>query len=159
VSVAGAAVLVVGGVAAAQSSVRSGTYKGRTDKGTPIAFRVSDKGTRISRFRFSGVRLRCSDGVSFRVSGQLSSGREKLVVSPSGRFTVKVRYRDGGRWDVRGRIRGGRASGALRMRVRFNADNEATPDGPIRCDSGRRKFKVRGGSRRRRPEPTFTGKR
>ena len=150
-----AALLALVCAAPAGAAVRSGVYKGSTDDGARVSFRVSDGGTRISRFEFRRLRMRCSDGDRFR-SGRLSSGRRRARISSGGRFAITVRYSDGGRWTARGRIRAGAASGALRLRARFNQNDDAVPNGPIRCDSGRRKFSVRV-RRASRREPTFTG--
>jgi hypothetical protein len=159
VAVAGGAALLAAGAAAAQSAVASGTFHGRTDRGTPVAFRVSHHGRALSHFRFSKLRLHCSDGDSFPISGTMGSGRARVRITGAGRFALEVRRDDGGRWTARGRIDGATAAGSLRLRVRFNAGNQVSRNGSVRCDSGRRRFKVRNRSAaRRRPQPTFTGK-
>ena len=145
-SAAGVAVLLTS-VAVAQGAVRSGGYKGKTVKGSPISFKVTKgkrgRGKAISRFVFSRVTLACSDDRPVVTEGKFSSGRKRLPITRSGRFAVVVRYMNGGRWTARGRVRGRRATGTLRVKVRYNGDDKPTPRGSIRCDSGKLRFKAR----------------
>ena len=142
---AGVAVLLVS-VTVAQAAVRSGTYRGKTDRGTPVGFKVTKakRGKRkISRFNFKRMRLKCSDGKPFTTEGTFTSGAKRLPIARNGKFSVIVTYRDGGKWVASGRIRGRRARGTLRLRVRFDDENIARPHGRVRCNSGKRKFTAR----------------
>ena len=141
-----AVALLAVSVAVAEAAVRPGTYRGKTDKGSPVAFKVTkkgDQGRRISRFRFSNVRLKCSDGTSGVTEKTIGSGPKKIRIGRRGRFGLVVRYTNGGRWTADGRIKGRRAKGVLRLRGRFTSDGEQSPRGSIRCDSGKRKFTAR----------------
>ena len=143
---AGAVALLAVSVAVAEAAVRPGTYRGKTDKGSPVAFKITKKGKqgrRISHFRFSKVRLKCSDGSGALNDRQISSGPKKIRVGRRGGFGLVVEYPNGGRWTADGRVKGKRARGVLRLRGRFTADGEQHPRGSIRCDSGKRKFKAR----------------
>lgn len=139
-------------VAPAGAAVRPGVYQGRADDGARVSLRVGAGGTRVTRFTVRRLRMRCSDGDVFR-TGFLSS-RRPARIGRGGRFASEVRYADGGRLTVRGRLGDSRASGSLRLRVRFNDNDDAVPNGRIRCDSGRRKFSVRASRQR---DPNFTG--
>ena len=147
-----AVVLLTVAVATAQAAVRAGTYKGKTDKGTPITFKVTKKGKakRISHFAFHAskakpVMMKCSDGDRFPIEDKFTSGKKKLPIRRTGKFSVSVTYADGGKWTATGRISGkrSRAKGTLRLRVRFDTNNQPSPTGSVRCDSGKRKFAAR----------------
>jgi hypothetical protein len=148
---AAAVVALAAGVAVADGAVRTGKYTGKHRKGGPVSFKVSKKGKskRISNFRFSKLTLRCSDGQQFVPEGGFGSGRKRLRMGRKGRFTVFVQYVDGGNWTARGRIKGRKATGTVRLRVRFNpsadpdGDDVPAPNGRIRCDSGKVKFSAR----------------
>lgn len=143
---AGAVALLAVSVAVAGAAVRPGTYRGKTDKGSPVAFKVTKKGKqgrRISSFRFNKVTLRCSDGQNALTDKQISSGPKRIVIGRRGGFGLVVDYPNGGKWTADGRIKGGRAKGVLRLRGRFTTDGEQSRRGSIRCDSGKRKFIAR----------------
>jgi hypothetical protein len=149
---AGVASLLVGAVVA-EAAVRTGKYSGKLNKGGPVSFKVwkakRGKARKISNFKFSKATLHCSDGRDFVPKGGFGSGRKRLRIARNGRFVVIVEYVDGGTWTARGRIKGRKATGTVRLRVRFNpssdpdGDDVATPNGRIRCDSRRVKFTAR----------------
>jgi hypothetical protein len=149
--------------AVAQAAFDSGRYKGKTVKGkTRVAFavgkcRTGDKcagegdpapGVKaITRFKFYRLRLRCTDGDRISVGTRkrpFSSGSDRLTVLPNGKFAFTVSYQNGGKWTARGRIKGNKARGTLSMVVRFDSDTgQASPNGDVRCASGKRKFRAR----------------
>jgi opacity protein-like surface antigen len=134
----GVAVLFASAVGAqATPNVDSGKYKGKTNKHNPVTFRVTHK-KQLTHFTHYRLKMRCSDDESFRVKKRpLDSGPKRLFIDDAGRFAFTVTYTDGGRWIVRGRIKGRRAKGTLRMIVRFNSDNRPAKHGKIRCTSGK----------------------
>jgi opacity protein-like surface antigen len=135
----GVAVLLVSAVGAqAVANIDSGKYKGKTNKGNQITFKVT-KGKKLTHFTHKGLKMKCSDGDSFRLK-KLDSGKDKLSILDNGRFEFKVTYDNGGKWKATGRIKGRKAKGTLKMTVRFNSDNQADPNGNIFCTSGKLKF-------------------
>jgi hypothetical protein len=124
----------------AGAAVKAGTFKGKTDRDQPVQFEVT-KDRKLTGFTFRRFELRCSDGDRVPV-GRVGSGRSKLTITGSGKFSFTVDYEDGDRWTASGTIKGDRASGKLRFKVRFNSEGEPDPDGEVLCDSGTRRFKA-----------------
>ena len=135
----GVAVLLVSAVGAqAVANIDSGKYKGKTSKGNPVTFKVT-KGKKLNHFTHKGLKMKCSDGDSFHLK-KLDSGSDKLSILDNGKFGFSVTYDNGGKWTAKGRIKGRKAKGTLKMTVRFNSNNEADPNGNILCKSGTLKF-------------------
>ena len=138
----GVAVLLASAIGAqAVTNIDSGKYKGKTSKGNPITFRVTHS-KKLTHFTHNKLKMKCSDGDSFRLS-KLDSGAKRLSISPTGRFAFTVTYSNGGEWVAKGRIKGRRAKGTLKMTVRFNSDDKPDPDGNIVCRSGKLKVKAK----------------
>jgi opacity protein-like surface antigen len=137
-----AALLASAVVADAAPNIDSGTYRGKTNKGDRITFKIS-KSKKLFRFTHKGVRMKCSDGRDFTITDRLSSGKKRLTVLDDGRFGFTVEYTGGGYWKVRGKIKGNRATGTLRVKIRFNSNDEPDPDGSVRCSSGKLRFKAK----------------
>jgi hypothetical protein len=142
-----AIVALLGSAVAVQaaSSAPSGLYKGKTAKGkTRVSLRIT-KAKRLVHFRFRRIALKCSDDDTLRIpyKDKLDSGPKRLKVYDNGTFAFRVSYDNGGNWTVHGRIRGKRATGRLRLKVRFNTDSRTDPHGKVVCDSGKRKFSAR----------------
>ena len=137
--VTGVAVLLASAaVAQGAPNIDSGKYKGKTKKGNPITLRVS-KSKKLYRFTHNRVKMKCSDGDTFRLE-KLSSGNKRLTILDDGKFGFKVEYDNGAYWTVRGKIKGNKATGVLRMKIRFNSNDQPDPDGNIRCTSGKLRF-------------------
>jgi opacity protein-like surface antigen len=138
----GAVALLAAPVALAVPSIDSGKYKGKTTKGgATLAFKVTSS-KRLTHFNFKGLKLKCDDGDTVRIKDKLDSGPKRLTITDTGKFAFTVTYTNGGKWTARGKIKGNKATGTLRMQVRFN-DTKPDPKGSILCDSGKRKFKAR----------------
>ena len=127
-------------VPAAGAAVKSGTFKGSTDRDQPVRFTVTGDGA-LKGFSFRRVVLRCSDGERIAL-GRVSSGPTEITISPSGKFGFTVDYESGDRWTASGTIKGSRAKGKLRFRVRFDSEGRPHPQGETVCDSGTRRFKA-----------------
>jgi hypothetical protein len=138
VAVAGLAGVLACAPAAAAGATSAGTFKGKTDRDQPVEFKVTDAG-QLTAFSFRRLKLKCSDGDTLRL-GSVASGKDKLTITPAGKFNFSVSYDAGDKWTASGTIDGSRAKGKLRFRVRFDADGNAAPDGSVLCDSGRRRF-------------------
>jgi len=137
-----AALLATGVVAEAAPNVDSGLYKGKTNKGDRITFKVSQS-KKLFRFTHKGVRMKCSDGRDFTIKDRTSSGPKRLVILDDGRFAFTVEYTGGGNWKVRGKIKGNKATGTLRVKIRFNSNDEPDENGAVRCSSGKLRFKAK----------------
>jgi hypothetical protein len=125
-------------VPAAGAAVKAGTFKGRTDRDQPVQFTVTKAGT-LKSFAFRRVVLRCSDGERIQL-GRVGSGRTPVTITPGGKFGFTVDYESGDTWSASGTIKGSRATGKLRFRVRFDSEGEPHPQGETICDSGKRRF-------------------
>jgi hypothetical protein len=125
-------------VPAAEAAVGSGTYKGKDDRKQGVQFKVT-KAKQLVHFSYSRFKLSCSDGDRVPVK-RADSGRSKLTITPSGKFSFTVTYADGDEWTASGTIKGKRAKGKIRFKVRFNAEGEPDPNGAVLCDSGTRRF-------------------
>jgi hypothetical protein len=135
----GVAVLLASAVGAqAVANIDSGKYKGKTNKGNRITFKVT-KSKRLTHFTHKGLKMKCGDGTSFRLP-KLDSGPKRLHILDNGRFGFTVTYDNGGQWTAKGRIKGRKARGTLKMTVRFNSNEEPDPNGKTICKSGRLKF-------------------
>jgi hypothetical protein len=135
----GIAVLCACAPALGAAAIDSGTYKGTTDKGVAVKFKVTSS-KQLVHFGFGEFKLKCSDGDT--ASGAaLESGPKKLTITDSGQFVFTVKYKSGLNWLARGTVKGNKASGSIRVKVRFNkTTNKVDPKGSIKCDSGKRKF-------------------
>lgn len=140
------AVLLACAPALGAASIRTGTYKGKTDKGQPVRFKVT-KSRKLVHFGFSKLRLKCSDGDVATVD-PLESGPTRLPITKSGKFAVLATYDDGGIWGANGRIKGHKAKGWIRFQARFDANDQQVKDGAIVCDSGKRTFSARAKKKR-----------
>jgi hypothetical protein len=136
-----AAVAVSAALAPPAHAVRPGTFSGTlkspvTGETAPMGFKVDRKG-RVTAFRFSDVKLTCSDGDTVAAP---------KVVTPKGvtfpvrgnRFGIEARNDETGfGWDADGafRSKGRRSTGTFRAFARFDERNQQDPDGEIRCVS------------------------
>jgi hypothetical protein len=147
---AGVAVLLACAPALGAATFPSGKYKGTTDKGWPVQFKVTARQpcstnatptACLVHFKFSKFVLKCSDGDTVKVD-PLDSGPKKLTIRDTGKFGFTVTYKNGGRWTAKGKVKSnGKASGTVRLRVNFDAStNKPDPNGSILCDSGKRPF-------------------
>jgi hypothetical protein len=130
-----AGLLLVCAPAIAAPDVDSGTFKGKLKRGGTVSFKVtSDK--KLTSFRFTGFRLRCSDGERMKLP-KLSSGASRLWITDAGRFLFSAEYTAGATWRASGTVDGAKAKGRIRVKVRFNRAGEVDPSGSILCDSTR----------------------
>jgi hypothetical protein len=141
--IAAIAATTVASATVAEAAIRQGAFTGKTAAGDPLGFRVDSSG-RVQSFYFEGVTLKCTDGDKFDTSTgsarNQTPSRSRYKVSSAGRFTISITStKTGFGWTAKGRFgaSGSTASGTLRVLARFNDQNELTPKGSIRCDSGR----------------------
>jgi hypothetical protein len=127
-------------VPAAGAAVKAGIFKGKTDRDQPVQFTVTKAGA-LKGFAFRRVVLRCNDGERIAL-GRVASGPTEITITPGGKFGFTVDYESGDTWSASGTIKGPRASGKLRFRVRFDSDGQPHPQGETVCDSGTRRFKA-----------------
>jgi hypothetical protein len=140
------AVVLVGtvaGASVAEGAVEKGKFTGKTKAGDPVGFTVP-KTNRVSDFFFEGVHLTCSDGDEF----DTGTGAQRLR-SPAGksykvnskrRFSIKVRNNQAGNgWDIKGKFnsKGKTAAGTLTIFATFDDQNQADPQGSVKCTSGK----------------------
>jgi hypothetical protein len=123
---------------AAEAAVGSGTYKGKDDRKQAVQFKVT-KDKRLVHFSYSRFKLSCSDGDRLPVK-RAESGGSRLTITPGGKFSFTVSYDDGDEWTASGTIKGRRARGKIRFKVRFDAEGQPDPNGSVVCDSGKRRF-------------------
>ena len=124
--------------AAALGDYEPGSYRGETRKEDPVSFSAGEK---VKNFKWRKVRLECTDGDSFNATSRSPQG-STFAVTEKGRFSFKVVNDVGVKWTVRGRLEGETASGTLKTTARFDADNNPSADGSVKCTSGRLKWKA-----------------
>ena len=124
----------------AQANWTKGSYSGQTAGGGTVSFEATGRAAR--HFAFDRVPVACSDG-SAGLASQNDSDPAR-VNRRSGRFKAKS---DG--FDTRftseevlfvtslkGKLKGTRARGRLRVYYRTTPDGALSPTGSIACDSG-----------------------
>jgi hypothetical protein len=127
----------------AEAAIRAATFTGTTSAKDPLGLRVDSSG-RVYSFYFEGVTLKCTDSDQFDTSTgaarNQTPSKTRYRVTAQRRFTISITStKTGFGWTAKGRFgaSGSTASGTLRVLARFNDQNELTPNGSIRCDSGR----------------------
>jgi hypothetical protein len=139
------ALTLVVGVTVAEAAISKGSFKGKTSASDPLGFKVSSK-NQVVNFYFEGVGLSCTDGDQFDTgtgSERLSSLSRKFRISRTRKFEIhNVNGDAGARWDVKGQFNrsGSKATGTIRVQARFDEQNQADPEGSIRCDSTKLPF-------------------
>src|SRR3954466_14011848 len=84
------AVLLACAPALGAASIRTGAYKGKTDKGQPGPGKVT-KRHKLVHFGFSKFRLKCSDG-AVASDGPLESGPTRPPITFPGMFAIGPGY-------------------------------------------------------------------
>jgi hypothetical protein len=147
--VATGVVAAVAGASVAEAAVQTGTFKGKSSAGDPVAFSVPKK-NRVADFYFEGVTLTCTDGDKFDTGSgsnrlQSPSGK-RYKISSSRKFSIKDHNdKQGNGWDVKGKInsKGTIATGTLTVFANFDISNNADPKGDVKCKSGNVKFSIK----------------
>jgi len=140
VTAATASLLLVAAPALGAPDIDSGTYKGKVKRGGPVKFKVTSE-KKLTRFQFSKVTLKCSDGDRLKLP-RLKTGGDELTITDAGRFDFTARYAGGAKWRAFGKIDGNRAKGKIRISVRFHRRDQGTPNGKIVC-AGTRSFRAK----------------
>ena len=124
----------------------AGAYRGKTTAGDPVVLKVDNRG-RVYAFSYEGVRLECSDRTEVDTpSGvnRVQTGSARFRVARNGRWSISRREaRTGFGWDATGRLRGRKATGALRVFATYDEQDNQDPDGSVRCESGRLGFALK----------------
>jgi hypothetical protein len=143
-----AATLVVGATVA-EAAIKRGTFKGKTSAADPVGLSVNASG-RVVNFYYEGVKLECTDGDSFDTptgANRIQTPNSvKFKVSSKGKFTIRARNKENGfGWDVAGRFRskGAKTTGTLKVRAKFNDQNQQDPNGSITCESAKLSFTLK----------------
>jgi hypothetical protein len=129
--------LVVAAQAIAAADVDSGTWTGKVKRGGTVRFKVTSS-TKLAKFGFSGVRLKCSDGDRPKLPRLATGPDDRMTIADDGRFAFTARYDGGAKWTASGTIAGGSAKGKIRVTMRFNRAGEVVRRGSIRCSVSRR---------------------
>jgi opacity protein-like surface antigen len=131
------------GASIAEAAIQHGTFAGKTSAGDPIGFKVDRQG-RVVSFYYENVRLKCSDGDKYdTLSGKdrvQTQGNLHYRVGSKGKFSITVRNNSmGSSWDATGKFnsKGTASTGTLKVRARFNVQNEGDPKGSITCESAK----------------------
>jgi hypothetical protein len=128
-----------------RTPVAVGGYGGHAGVGNHVAFRVTTN-RRLVHFRWSGIRLTCTDGDTFTPKGRFDMGSKNghpnaLKITRLGHFDFFVTGH-AFRWVVSGRIRRRVGSGTIRVRADFNTQNNPDPNGSVHCYSGNVHFRA-----------------
>ena len=131
------AAMVAGAAQAATADVAPGRYEGRTDQGQFLTFRVTDDRRYAIQVAVGSVVVFCPDESQPAVPIRKTSRSRRFRIDSKGRFTVRPASRTpAGDYVVRGRIKGRRATGTVRMKARVDANGEPSSTGETACDSG-----------------------
>ena len=143
--VVAALVATAAGATVAEAAIRKGSFSGSTAAADPVTLKVDGKG-RVHAFTYDGVHMTCSDGDEFDTGPGLGSPAAKRYRVTKGKFKIKVRETEHGRgWDINGRFRsrGKAARGTLTIFAKFDASNNADPNGSVECSSGTLKWSAK----------------
>jgi hypothetical protein len=132
------------GVTSAEGAVSKGRFTGTTSAKDPIEFLVNSKG-RVVAFTLDTVHLTCTDGDEFDTGGKtsqrddrLQSTRGKTFKVTKRKFKIKERLNDkSAGWDATGKFnkKGSKVTGTLLLFATFDEQNQADPQGSVRCTS------------------------
>ena len=129
-----AALLVAFGAAAAEASVRAGTYKGKFSDGGTVSL-VVNKNQLLVKVARQSMRFKCSDGDSFRAlkhtaTGTVPVGEKKFDIADE-------RPGDGVVWQMTGKYSSKKKkwTGTYQETRRFNSSNQLDGDGKITCQT------------------------